>query len=171
MLVGNPLPFVLNQTVVDHFVEYCHLDAIAEILLTASRGSFASALVQGFEALGRATLAPTNAMRLASATVAIERVLFRDGETNTVEKFCDRFAFGFFDRDQIQQAATAAKDLYNVRSEIVHAARNNVTEDQVLLIERWAILVLLKSVSCYKQFETHDAYCQHLQSMKYKAAR
>jgi hypothetical protein len=171
ILIGNPLPFALNKTAFDYFVEHCHLEAIAAILAAGPRESFAKALVEGFDALGRATLAPTKAMRLAAATVAMERVLFRDKENNTVEKFCDRFAFGFFDGQQIQRAANAAKDLYNVRSEIVHAARNNVTEDQVLLMEHWAIFVLLDSVSRHKDFRTHDDFCQSLQQMKYKTAR
>jgi hypothetical protein len=172
--IGWPVNFGFNADVLQHLKDKCFLSTIHEVLLKGQkRNSLELAIVQAFQALGRATLETTLDMKLVGATIALERLLVRDGDQSTTEKFADRLAFGFKsaigdpDGSATQSNARRAKVLYGLRSEIVHAASTGTRDEDAEQMFDWAILALIETLSRLPNFTSHDLYCNYLHDAKY----
>jgi len=162
---GYLVPFVLDQPALDHLVDKCHLGLIQEILdiPASNRNSLQSAIIQAFQALGRAIVAPTIDMRFLGCTIALERMLIRDREESTTERWSDRLAVVLGeDPGQRQSLIQRAKGLYDLRSRIVHAAYSGVSDVDARLMEEWAMRVILSTVERYKDFSSHEEFCRKI---------
>jgi len=73
---GPLIPFELNASVIQHLQEKCHLNLIQEILSKPEdeRNSLETVLVDSFQALGRAVVAPTTELFFLGCTIALERL-------------------------------------------------------------------------------------------------
>ena len=160
---GALLPFVLNDFVVGHLTDKCHLGLMQEILAKApgDRTSLEAVLVQAFQPLGRAIVAPTNDSLFLGCTIALERMLIRDGEETTTERWADRLALTLSDDPARRMAIIQrAKRLYDLRSQMVHAAFSGVFEEDAQLMERWAVSVVLSTLGRHTQFPSHESFCR-----------
>jgi len=160
---GPLIPFVLNDRTIGHLRSNCHFDLIQEILEkpTEDRNSLEVALIQAFQALGRAIVAPTNDLFFLNSTIALERTLIRDREETTTERWSDRLALTLSDHAPQRKAIIErAKKLYDLRSRIVHAAYSGVSRVDARLMEWWAIDVILSTLGRHKDFDSHDAFCR-----------
>jgi hypothetical protein len=160
---GTLLPFVLNDFRIGHLTGKCHLGLIQEILLRSAdaRNSLETVLIQAFQALGRAIVAPTNDLFFLGCTIALERMLIRDGEETTTERWSDRLAVVLSDDPARRMAIMQrAKRLYDIRSRMVHAAFAGVLEEDARVMERWAVTVVLSTLGRHKEFSSHDAFCK-----------
>jgi hypothetical protein len=160
---GPLIPFELNHSTIRHLQEKCHLDLVQEILMKPAnkRNSLEAVLLDSFQALGRAVVAPTTDLFFLGCTIALERLLIRDREETTTERWSDRLAIVVSDdpeeRDNIIRRA---KRLYDERSRVVHAAYSGVSCEDAELMEWWAIMAILKTLGQHKNYSSHEAFCQ-----------
>ncbi len=160
---GPLLPFMLDAKAIEHLTTKCHLGLIQEILDKPSEGrnSLETALVQAFQSLGRAIVAPTIDMRFLGCTIALERMLIRDQEETTTERWSDRLSLVLGrDAEHRQIIIKRAKGLYDLRSRIVHAAYSGVSDTDARLMERWAVSVVLSTLGRHKEFPSHEEFCR-----------
>ena len=159
---GPLRPFTLDEAKIDHLKDKCHLAVVQGILDKPSedRNPFESAVIQAFQSLGRAIVAPTIDMRFLGCTIALERMLIRDGEETTTERWTDRLAFAVEADPELRPATIKkAKRLYDLRSKIVHAAHSGVLEIDAQQIERWAMGAILVGLKGHGGFESHQDFC------------
>ena len=113
-------------------------------------------------------VAPTIDMQFLHRVIAIERIIFHDSDTSTVERFSESLALclavGTKERITIRDEA---KQLYNKRSRIVHAAYSNVSEKEAILMEAWAINMIIYALKKIDQFDSHEKFCRNLSDMKF----
>lgn len=166
---GPLFPFELDRKKIDHLKSKCHLILLQGILDKPSgdRNSFESAVIQAFQSLGRAIVAPTIDMRFLNCTIALERVLIPDGEPTTTEHWSDRIAVALArDSSHRQIIIKRAKQLYELRSRIVHAGYSGVSDADARLVERWALSVILVSLDGHGKFRSHREYCDTVDPRK-----
>jgi len=160
---GPLMPFVLDARKLEHLTSRCYLGLIQEILDKPSqaRNSLETVGVQAFQSLGRAIVAPTIDMRCLGCTISLERMLIRDREETTTERWSDRLAVVLGrDRAHRQVIIQRAKSLYDLRSRIVHAAYSGVSEADARLMERWAVSVVLSTLGRHREFSSHEEFCK-----------
>jgi hypothetical protein len=137
--------------------------AIQEILDKPGeqRNSFEAVILQAFQSLGRAVVAPTMDMGFLGCTIALERMLIADGEEATTERWSDRLAV-VMERDSARRQIIIkrAKQLYNLRSRIVHAGYSGVSDVDARLMERWALTVILIALGRHKEISSHSEFCR-----------
>lgn len=163
------LPFDLDSQKLNHLKTTCHLGLVQDILDKPSgdRNSFESAVIQAFQALGRAIVSPTIDMRFLNCTIALERMLIPDHEETTTERFSDRLAVALErDSSHRQIIIKRAKQLYDLRSRIVHAAFSGVSDADARLMERWALSVILLGLGGHANFSSHRDYCDTVDPRK-----
>ncbi|MCH7992990.1 MAG: hypothetical protein IIB57_00950 [Planctomycetes bacterium] len=160
---GPLLPFDLDEKKIDYLNGNCHLVLLQEILDKScqDRNSFESAVIQAFQSLGRAIVAPTIDMRFLGCTIALERMLTSDDEKNTTtERWSDRLALAVArDSSHRQVIIKRAKRLYELRSRIVHAAYSGVSDADARLMERWALRVIFLGLEGHANFSCHGDFC------------
>ncbi len=164
--VGGPhTEFALDTQKIEHLTNRCHFANIQHIVDKPfeQRDSLETAVVQGFQALGRAIVAPTVDMRFLGSTIALERLLIKDGEETTTERWSDRLAVVLGrDPDDRQKIIHRAKSLYDLRSRIVHAAYSGVADADARTMERWALGVILTILPRHKEFSSHEEFCKRI---------
>ena len=164
--VGGPrTEFVLDAQKIEHLTSKCHFANIQYIIDKSfeQRDSLETAIVQGFQALGRAIVAPTIDMRFLGCTIALERLLIRDGEETTTERWSDRLAVILgHDPEKRQAIIQRAKKLYDLRSRIVHAAYSGVADADARTMERWAVGVIVSTLARHKEFSSHEEFCKRI---------
>ncbi|MCC6125721.1 MAG: hypothetical protein IT426_12210 [Pirellulales bacterium] len=163
IVAGPLLPFVLDAQKKDHLTNTCGLKIIQDILALSSekRNTLQSAIIQAFQALGRAIVAPTVDMRFLGCTIALERMLIRDNEETTTERWSDRLAVVLSkDVEQRRRIVQRAKKLYELRSRIVHAAYSGVSESDARTMERWAVGLILCTLGRQHEFTSHEEFCK-----------
>ena len=91
---GPLLPFVFDSEKIKHLTAKCHLGLIQEILDEPSEGrnTLEAALIQAFQSLGSAMVAPTVDMRFLGCTISLERMLIHNQEETTTQRWSDRLA-------------------------------------------------------------------------------
>ncbi len=162
---GRSADFVLDAQKVEHLTSKCHFGNIQDILDRPyeQRGTLETAIVQSFQALGRAIVAPTIDLRFLGCTIALERLLIRDREETTTERWSDRLAVALGrNPDERQAIIQRAKKLYDLRSRIVHAAYSGVSDADAHKIERWALGVILSTLGRHKEFASHEEFCKKI---------
>lgn len=166
---GPLLPFDLDKKKIDHLKSKCHLVLLQKILDKPSgdRNSFESAVIQAFQSLGRAIVSPTIDMRFLNCTIALERMLIPDLETTTTEHWSDRLAVALArDSSHRKIIIKRAKELYKLRSLIVHAAYSGVSDADARLMERWALSVILVGLESHGNFSSHEDFCDTVDPRK-----
>jgi len=146
-----------------HVTARCHLGLIQEILDEPSEGrnTLEAALIQAFQSLGSAMVAPTVDMRFLGCTISLERMLIHNQEETTTQRWSDRLAVVMAcNVDQRQAIIQRAKRLYDLRSRIVHAAYSGVLEADARLMEEWAVEVILGTLGRHKDFSSHQEFCK-----------
>ncbi len=164
------IPFELNETKINQLNEYCCFRKIQQILATQpiKRGETEKVAIQALQALGSSVVAPTIDMKFLNCTIALERILIANGEETTTERFTDRLALLIHpEREQRLRIKEKAKELYNKRSKIVHAAFFGVEEDDYFLLENWAIVLLIKLLGSCSQHQSHREFCEKIDELKY----
>ncbi len=166
---GPLLPFDLDKKKIDCLKSNCHLVLLQGILdkPCGDRNSFESAVIQAFQSLGCAIVAPTIDMRFLNCTIALERMLIPDGEDTTTERWSDRLAVALTrDSSHRQIIIKRTKQLYDLRSRIVHAAYSGVSDADARLMERWALGVILVGLEGHGDFSSHRDCCDTVDPRK-----
>lgn len=168
-LFGPHLKFVLDSRMIEHLKNECHFGVVQDILgkTGANRNSFESAVVQAYQSLGRAIVAPTVDMRFLGCAIALERMLIIDGEETTTERWSDSLAITV-EPDVSRREATIkrAKQLYDLRSRIVHAAFSGIPDEDALLMEQWAQHVIFVALSGCQGYSSHRDFCNTIDPRK-----
>ena len=113
-------------------------------------------------------VAPTIDMQFLHRVIAIERMIFPDGDTSTIERFSDCLALCLaVNTSERITIRDEAKKLYNKRSRIVHAAYSNVSEKEAIIMEEWALKVITYALKRIDQFDSHEKFCKNLSDMKF----
>jgi hypothetical protein len=122
--------------------------------------------------MGKAIIAPTTDMRFIGYITAIERLLIRDGEEATTEKFIDRLVFVFpTDRSTRLKLVTRSKELYNKRSRMLHAASFfDIFEEDEYDVENWALNLVIFALRKSKEGYTHKQFCEDIINRKYQGS-
>ncbi len=159
-LGGAFTPFAFTDDVHTCLKENCYLDSLVRIASEnwSALNSLERAVRVACHWVGRSVIASTDADAFTRCTIALERLLVTDGEDTTVDRFADRLAYLLSDnakeRNYIHRAA---KRLYNVRSNIVHAGFVSVAPTQLDEIENLAIGALVKVASLLDELPDHNA--------------
>ncbi len=166
---GPQFPFDLDSEKIDHLKSKCHLVLLQGIMDKPSgeRNSFEVAVIQAFQSVGRAIVAPTIDMRFLGCTIALERMLISDGEETTTERWSDRLAVAIArDSSHRQIIIKRAKQLYDLRSRIVHAAYSGVSDADARLMEQWALSVIFVGLEGHENFSSHEDFCNTVDPRK-----
>lgn len=168
---GAVLPFILNSNNVEKLRNKCCLEKIQEILAKSckERICLENILIDSLQALGKGVVAPTTDMRFIEYIMCIERLLIRDGEETTKEKFADRLALALTDNAEKRLKLVArANEIYNKRSRMVHAASFfDIFEEDEFTAENWAINLVIMALDKSKKGYTHNQFCDEINKKKY----
>ena len=162
--------FEINETNINKLNEYCYFQKIQQILATPpdKRKDIENVIIQTLQALGNSIVSPTIDMKFLNCTIALERLLIAEGEETTTERFTDRLTFILSDDPQHRlRIKEKAKELYNKRSKIVHAAFFGVEEEDYHLFENWAISILVHILKNYPKYKSHKDFCNITDELKY----
>ncbi len=167
-------PFHLSSERLDHLKSMGFSEAVSILAMKAGeRSSLDSAIVQALQAMGRAWMMPTVDQVFLHYFIAIERLLVHDGDTSTTEKLADRLALTIgIDKDARVYIHREAKRLYEARSNLVHAAKFDVSKADCSLISEWAITLgaqALQSASRLRgeKKNAHMHYCGQINERKF----
>jgi hypothetical protein len=162
--------FEINETNINKLNEYCCFQKIQQILATPpdKRRDIENIIIQTLQALGNSVVSPTIDMKFLNCTIALERLLIAEGEETTTERFTDRLTLILSnDPKNRLRIREKAKDLYNKRSKIVHAAFFGVEEEDYRLFENWAIGILVHILKTYSKYKSHKDFCNIIDELKY----
>lgn len=163
-------PFTLNADVLDTMRSEFRFDVVEDIVQRppSQRSEAERISLEAIQAIGRAAVMPTIDMAFVNHTIAIERVLIRDGEETTTERLKDRLALLIGrSADQRQDIARSAKRLYGIRSKVVHAAFSGVTKEDADTMEGWALHTAISFLSRVPELMCHKDFCQELEARKF----
>ena len=106
-------------------------------------------------------------MRFLGCTIALERMLISDDEDTTTERWSDRLAVAMArDSSRREIIIKRAKQLYDLRSQIVHAAYSGVSDADARLMERWALNVIFVGFEGHGSFSSHGDFCNAVDPRK-----
>jgi hypothetical protein len=162
--------FVIDETNINKLNKYCYFQKIQQILATPpdKRRDIENIIIQTLQAIGNSVVSPTIDMKFLNCTIALERLLIADGEETTTERFTDRLTLLLSnDLKARLRIREKAKDLYNKRSKIVHAAFFGVEEEDYRLFENWAIGILVHILKNYSKYKSHRDFCNAIDDLKY----
>ena len=162
--------FEINETNINKLNEYCCFQKIQQILATPpdKRRDIENIIIQTLQALGNSVVSPTIDMKFLNCTIALERLLIAEGEETTTDRFTDRLTLILSNDPQNRlRIREKAKDLYNKRSKIVHAAFFGVEEEDYRLFENWAIGILVHILKNYSKYKSHKDFCKIIDELKY----
>ncbi len=162
---GTLVQFVLDNKKIEDLTLKYHLGLIQEILdkRSGERNPLETALVWAFQSLGCAIVAPTVDMRFLGCIIALERMLIRDHEPTTTERWTDRLAVLLGkDANHRQTIIKRAKGMYDLRSRIVHAGYSGASDADARLLEQWAIHVILSTLGRHKEYKSHEDFCKRI---------
>ena len=166
--------FVLGLKSIERLHSTCHLETIQNILakIATTRNSLENAIIYSLQAIGKSIVAPTTDMRFIGYITAIERLLIRDGEEATVEKFTDRLVFVLpTDSSTRLKLVGRAKELYNKRSRMLHAASFfDIFEEDEYDAEHWAINLVTYALKKSKEGYDHKRFCEDIVNRKYQGS-
>jgi hypothetical protein len=168
---GPIITFVLGSSNIEKLQSICHLETIQKILAKADgrRTCLENVAIAALQAIGKAIVAPTTDMRFIGYIMAIERLLIRDGEESTIDKFTDRLVLALTDdHNKRMQLVKRSRELYNKRSKMVHAASFfNIFEDDEFDVENWALNLAIMALGKCKEGYTHQKLCDEINRKKY----
>lgn len=171
---GALTSFVLGLKSIERLQKICHLETIQSILNKpdTKRSCLENVIINSLQAIGKAIVAPTTDMRFIGYITAIERLLIRDGEEATTEKFTDRLVFVFpTDRSTRLKLVTRSKELYNKRSKMLHAASFfDIFEEDEYDVENWALNLVIFALRKSKEGYTHKQFCEEIINRKYQGS-
>jgi hypothetical protein len=162
--------FEINETNINKLNEYCCFQKIQQILATSpdKRRDIENVIIQALQALGNSIVSPTIDMKFLNCTIALERLLIAEGEETTTERFTDRLTLILSnDPKNRLRIREKAKELYNKRSKIVHAAFFGVEEEDYRFFENWAIGILVHILKGYPKYKSHKDFCNITDELKY----
>jgi len=168
---GTLFQFELDESKIDHLNKNCAFEEGVNILSRDPNdwNTFETAIIRSIQALGRSVVSHNHDQSFLGCTTAIERILIPDGCETTVERFSDRLALligaGKENRLWISQTA---KRLYDVRSQIVHAAVAGVTEEDYSMMEKFALRSIIMALGMRKDFKNHDVFCSEINARKFE---
>jgi hypothetical protein len=168
---GKLLSFDLNTVNVEKLKKFCHLEIIQNILNKSEteRNNLEKIIIDALQAIGKAVVAPTVDIRFIGYIMAIERLLIKDGEESSTERFTDRLVLALSDNQETRlQLARRAKELYNKRSKMVHAASFfNIYEEDEIDTENLAINLVIMAIGKCEKGYTHNQLCDEIDRKKY----
>ncbi len=164
------IAFEINETNINTLRENCSFEQIQRIFATPAdiRKDIEVVIIQALQALGTSLVAPTVDLKFLKCTTALERILISDGEETTTDRFTDRLALTLHDDPKERfRIKEKAKELYNKRSRMLHAAFCGVEEEDYHLFENWAIALVVKLLKNYSEYESHKDFCKRTDQLKY----
>lgn len=167
------IAFAVNETNIRQLNEHCCFQKIQKILATPpdKREDIENIIIQALQAIGNSVVAPTIDMKFLNCTIALERLLIAEGEETTTERFTDRLTLILSNDPQSRlRIREKAKDLYNKRSKMVHAAFFGVEREDYQLFENWAIGMLVYLLKNYSKYRSHKHFCNTTDELKYGSA-
>jgi hypothetical protein len=165
LVVGPQMPAVLSADVIKHLEDNCAFGVMRDILAKPAqdRNTFEHALVSAAECLGRSSIAPTRHQAVVDAVTAIERLVVSENDTSTTEKFELRLSHLIGENGVMRRIISKrAKELYEVRSCVVHAGRTEVPGDDVATIRAFAGIALVQGLKAHGSFSAHKSFCDEL---------
>ena len=166
--------FVLGLSSIDKLQKICHLEIIQSILAKtdATRICLEKAIIDSLQAIGKGIVAPTTDMRFIGYITAIERLLIKNGEEATAEKFTDRLVFALTsDSDERIKLVSRTKELYNKRSRMLHTASYfDIYEEDECDAENWALNLAIMALGKSKEGYTHKRFCEEIINRKYQGS-
>lgn len=161
--IGGLQPYVLTNEKVEVLRRRYAFDLLSQVLSKdeASRNSLEKVLVTSVRWLGRsiaATALPEKVLNLAAAT---ERLMLSDNDdkTETGDKQARRMAF-LIESDPSARISTykRAKRYYGLRSEVIHAGRIDVSEEDVAEMEIFMLRSLIAIANRMSEWQSHDDF-------------
>ncbi len=165
--------FEIDENKMNILREYCCYEQIQRIFATHPdrRQEIEVVIIQALQALGNSVVAPTIDVSFLNCTTALERILIANGEGTTTDRFSDRLALTLHDNPkQRVKIKEKAKELYDKRSRIVHAASVGVEEEDHHVFENWAIALLVQLLKKSSQYTSHADFCKSIDRLKYGLA-
>jgi len=162
--------FEIDENKMNILRECCCYEQIQKIFATDpdTRQEIDVVIIQALQALGNSVVAPTVDVSFLNCTTALERILITNGEDTTTDRFSDRLALTLHDDPkQRLKIKEKAKELYNKRSRIVHAASVGVEERDYHIFENWAIALLVQLLKKSSQYGSHAQFCKSIDRLKY----
>lgn len=157
---GFTAPFTVNDEILQALRENYAFDELSRIVGAEwdDLNSMDRAVRVALLWLSRSITAQTTFEAFVNCTIALERLLIVDGEETTVERFADRLAYLIADNKEIRLSIhKKAKQLYDIRSKVVHAGFSGVELWQYMEIEQLALLGIAAIGKLINEITTHEA--------------
>lgn len=161
--IGALQPFVLTSEKVEILKKQYGFDRLSEVFSKdgASRNSLEKAVVTSIRWLGRSVTAsalPEKVLNLAAAT---ERLILTDNDdkTETGDKQARRMSFLIATNPaESLSIYKRAKRHYALRSEVIHAGRTDISEEEVLEMETFVLKSLIAIAKRMDEWRSHDDF-------------
>jgi hypothetical protein len=126
-------------------------------------------VVNALQAMGKAIVTWQPEMRFLWYIIALERLVIKDREQATEERFVDRIAFALADDTESRKILVSkVKKLYDKRSRMVHNARFwNIDEEDIFFAENLALKIVVYALEKTMENCTHANFCGELHDKKY----
>src|SRR5436853_5029480 len=160
---GMLFPFQLDSKKLQHLKTHCAFDIVSEILSKPdnSRTELESIIITTVRWLGRGIVATDSPEKVLALSVALERLLTTDKEEHSdiTDRLARRLALLLSD-DPASRVSLykRAKQLYGLRSDVVHAGRIEIEESDVRQIEALACNAMIKMAQRLAEWKNHGDF-------------
>lgn len=171
---GFFVPFQLGSERLGHLRQHVHFDVLSTILLNAfeSLPSLHNAIRRAVNTLGRSKMMFRFADQFTLCTICLERLLLRSSEKEQLtERFSERLALLLeSEAGKRKDLYRFAKELYGVRSEVVHQGFDGVTYKQLRDIQQLAVVTITKALKFAEGSTDHDAFINSILDKRWEGA-
>lgn len=160
---GMLFPFRLNAEKLQFLKEHCAFDILTEVLAKpdSSRTELEKVLLTAIRWLGRGVVAADYPEKVLTLSVAMERLLTTDKEEHAdiTDRLARRLALLVStDTNSRLEIYRRAKQLYGLRSEVVHAGRTDIEDFDVIQMEQLAVSALIKLGEHSGEWQRHEDF-------------
>ncbi|HKQ06407.1 MAG TPA: hypothetical protein VJ464_14830 [Blastocatellia bacterium] len=171
--VGLLVPYSLNNDRLEHLKTHCAFDILSAALAkpTHSQSQLEKIVITSIRWLGRGAVADDPPEKILTMSVALERLLTTDAEKHTDigDRLAKRLAFLLSDDlEQRLKISERMKDLYGLRSEVVHAGKTAISMRDIIDLEMLACNAIIAMAGHLNDWRQHQEFVQWTEHRLFK---